>query len=81
MGRDSRLALTVALFVFAWLVPVSASSQEVTLRIAANVPANSPWDLGLKRMAAAFDSESNGRVRVEFPRRPTSPRNRTSSRG
>ena len=36
MGRDSRLALTVALFVFAWLVPVSASSQEVTLRIAAN---------------------------------------------
>src|SRR5208337_4799470 len=43
------------------------SAQAVTLRIAANVPINSPWDLGLKRLAAEFDRISGGEVRIEFP--------------
>jgi len=42
-------------------------AQVVTLRIAANVPTNSPWDLGLKRLAAEFDRISGGKVRIEFP--------------
>jgi TRAP-type transport system periplasmic protein len=43
------------------------SSQAITLRMAANVPANSPWDLGLKRMAAEFDRVSEGKVKIVFP--------------
>ncbi len=43
------------------------SAQTVTLRIAANVPTNSPWDLGLKRLAHEFDRVSGGRVRMIFP--------------
>ena len=35
--------------------------------MAANVPANSPWDLGLKRMAAEFARVSGGRVKISFP--------------
>ena len=44
-----------------------ATGQAVVLRIAANVPTNSPWDLGLKRMAAEIERESGGKVRIEFP--------------
>jgi TRAP-type C4-dicarboxylate transport system substrate-binding protein len=35
--------------------------------MAANVPANSPWDIGLKRLAADFDRVSGGRVKIVFP--------------
>ena len=44
-----------------------AQSPPITLRIAANVPASSPWDLGLKRLALEFDRISAGRVRLIFP--------------
>ena len=43
------------------------SSQPLALRMAANVPANSPWDLGLKRLAAQFARVSGGRVTIVFP--------------
>jgi TRAP-type transport system periplasmic protein len=63
MGRRTISALVLmALFSTAAL-----PAQVITLRIAANVPANSPWDLGLQRMAAEFDRVSQGRVRVVFP--------------
>jgi len=35
--------------------------------MAANVPVNSPWDLGLKRLAAEFDRVSGGQVKLVFP--------------
>jgi TRAP-type transport system periplasmic protein len=59
--RTALLALLVA------ALGAGASAQAVTLRMAANVPANSPWDLGLKRMAAEFDRVSEGRVKIVFP--------------
>lgn len=43
------------------------SAQTLTLKMAANVPASSPWDLGLKRLAAEFDRVSGGRVKIIFP--------------
>jgi TRAP-type transport system periplasmic protein len=57
------LALALALVLPAW----SLSAQTITLRMAANVPANSPWDLGLKRLAADFDKTSGGKVKITFP--------------
>jgi TRAP-type transport system periplasmic protein len=59
--RTALLALLIA------ALGTGASAQAVTLRMAANVPANSPWDLGLKRLAAEFDRVSEGRVKVAFP--------------
>ena len=35
--------------------------------MAVNVPTNSPWDLGLQRLAAEFYRVSEGKVRLEFP--------------
>jgi TRAP-type C4-dicarboxylate transport system substrate-binding protein len=61
--RYATLAIMLSI-----LGPVAGySAQAVTLRIAANVPTNSPWDLGLKRLAAEFDRISGGEVRMEFP--------------
>jgi TRAP-type C4-dicarboxylate transport system substrate-binding protein len=61
--RNAALALALAMFL-----PASGlSAQAVTLRMAANVPANSPWDLGLKRLAAEFARVSGGRVKIVFP--------------
>jgi TRAP-type transport system periplasmic protein len=61
--RNAALALALAV-----LLPASGlSAQTLTLRMAANVPANSPWDLGLKRLAAEFDRVSGGRVKIAFP--------------
>jgi TRAP-type C4-dicarboxylate transport system substrate-binding protein len=60
------LGLLFAIFFVA--IPVRPSAaQELTLRVAAFVPANSPWDMGLKRLAADFERISGGRVRVAFP--------------
>jgi TRAP-type transport system periplasmic protein len=59
--RTAALALLVA------ALGAGASAQAITLRMAANVPANSPWDLGLKRLAAEFDRVSEGRVKITFP--------------
>ncbi len=61
--RNAALAFCLSLLVSA----TGLTAQTLTLRIAANVPANSPWDLGLKRLAAEFDSVSAGRVKIAFP--------------
>ncbi len=55
-------------FILGMLLAAAAavSSQTVTLRMAANVPANSPWDIGLKRLASEFTKISNGKVKITF---------------
>jgi len=45
----------------------AAFAAPLTLKMAANVPVNSPWDIGLKRLAADFDRVSGGQVRLIFP--------------
>jgi TRAP-type transport system periplasmic protein len=68
-----KLRRAVTALAFAALLPAAGlsvaglSAQVLTLKMAANVPANSPWDLGLKRLAAEFDRVSGGRVKVAFP--------------
>jgi TRAP-type C4-dicarboxylate transport system substrate-binding protein len=65
--RKPALALLLSVLVSAVWLPASAGAQTLTLRMAANVPANSPWDLGLKRLAAEFVRVSGGRVKIVFP--------------
>jgi TRAP-type transport system periplasmic protein len=60
------LSLAFAL-TFAFAAADSLGAQTTTLRIATNTPAGSPWDIGLRRMAAEFDKASNGRVKLVFP--------------
>ncbi len=55
---------TTALLLSILLLPLGA---QVTLKIAAYVPPNSPWDAGLKKLAADFERISDGKVRLAFP--------------
>jgi len=64
MQRSPALLL---LLVLSLAAPLLAASQELTLKVAAFVPQNSPWDTGLKRLAADFERISGGRVRMTFP--------------
>ncbi len=41
-------------------------APTITLKMATNAPMNSPWDLGLRRLAAEFDRVSGGRVKIAF---------------
>ena len=63
--RNAALALLLS--ALASLAPGALCAQTLTLKMAANVPANSPWDLGLKRLAAEFARVSGGRVKISFP--------------
>jgi len=63
IGRKAVLAL----FLSVMSSLASLSAQALTLRVAANVPVNSPWDLGLRHMAVEFDRQSQGRVKLVFP--------------
>ena len=66
-ARNVAIALLLSVLVPAAGLAPRAEAQTLTLRMAANVPANSPWDLGLKRLAAEFDRVSGGRVKIVFP--------------
>ncbi|HTX72439.1 MAG TPA: TRAP transporter substrate-binding protein DctP [Rectinemataceae bacterium] len=68
MLRSTRIAAARSLAI-AVLLALGAflPAQTITLRMAAYVPANSPWDIGLKRLAADFDRISGGTVRIVFP--------------
>ena len=66
-GNKTAVALLLAALTAVVGFPAAAGAQTLTLRMAANVPANSPWDLGLKRLAAEFDRTSGGRVKIVFP--------------
>lgn len=50
------------------LAVVYGFSQDIVLEIGSTAPANSPWDLGVKKIAAEWSKVSGGRVRVVFPR-------------
>lgn len=54
----------ISLLLALMLLPLGA---QITLKVAAFVPQNSPWDAGLKRLAADFERVSGGRVRLAFP--------------
>jgi TRAP-type C4-dicarboxylate transport system substrate-binding protein len=62
--KTRGLALSL---ILAAAVAAPASSQVLTLKVASFAPANSPWELGLKRLAVDFDRLSEGRVRLAFP--------------
>jgi TRAP-type transport system periplasmic protein len=63
--RRNPAALAAILILL--VAAAGASAQTVTLRMAANAPTGSPWDFGLKRLAAEFDRVSGGKVRLVFP--------------
>lgn len=65
MKRSSTFA---SLFAAAFLAAAAGvGAQTLTLRVASYVPANSTWDIGLKKLAADFDRISGGRVKLVFP--------------
>ena len=67
IARAATLALLLTILAPLAGHPAEAGAQVVTLRMAVNVPTNSPWDLGLQRLAAEFSRVSEGKVRLEFP--------------
>ncbi len=67
MIRLSRFAFAALIVAAAAALAAPLSAQTITLRMAAYVPANSPWELGLRRIAADFDRISGGTVRITFP--------------
>jgi TRAP-type C4-dicarboxylate transport system substrate-binding protein len=63
-----KISTLVFCVFFAAFGSISGLTAETTiLRMASNVPAGSPWDIGLRRLAAEFDQVSGGRVKVVFP--------------
>ncbi|MDP3177391.1 MAG: TRAP transporter substrate-binding protein DctP [Spirochaetaceae bacterium] len=66
MTRRNSTILAIAVLACA-CEGLGAGAQSLTLKMAANVPANSPWDLGLKRLAAEIDKASGGTVKIAFP--------------
>ncbi len=64
-GKDLPMKRYAISLIFALLfLPLGA---QITLKVAAFVPQNSPWDAGIKRLAADFERVSGGRVRLAFP--------------
>ncbi len=61
----TRRSIATALIIAALGTGIAA--QTITLKMAANVPANSPWDLGLKKLASEFARVSGGKVKIAFP--------------
>jgi TRAP-type transport system periplasmic protein len=70
ISGNAALALVLVILApvagYPAILSAQAGAQVLTLRMAANVPTNSPWDLGLQRMTAEFDRASGGRVRIAF---------------
>ena len=68
-ARNGVLVLLLSVIVPLAGLPVFAGAPAIalTFRMAANVPANSPWDLGLKRLAAEFSRVSGGQANIVFP--------------
>jgi len=64
----ARRAIAVVLAIVSAIGAASASAQEVILQIGSSAPINSPWDIGLKKMASEWSRVSGGRVKLSFPR-------------
>jgi TRAP-type C4-dicarboxylate transport system substrate-binding protein len=63
--KRKNAVLAICLLVLGSAAGLAA--QVLTLRMAANVPTGSPWDIGLHRLAGEFARISGGRVRMTFP--------------
>lgn len=63
-----RTALLLLFCVFAVLATTGVAAQTVVLQIGSSAPVNSPWDLGLKKIAAEWARISGGKVRIVFPK-------------
>lgn len=61
-----RQHIIIAILAIA-LASAPLAGQPLTLKVATFVPTNSPWDIGLKKLAAEFDRISGGRVKLSFP--------------
>jgi len=59
---------TLTALVLSIVAAATLAADPVTIQIGANVPANSPWDLGLKKLAAEWSRISGGAVRMVFPK-------------
>ncbi len=66
-SRNVAFAILMSILAPAAGLSAKADAQTITFKMAANVPANSPWDLGLKRLAAEFSRVSGGQVNIVFP--------------
>lgn len=60
---------TIAAALSAFLaVSAPAFGQDIVLEIGSTAPANSPWDVGVRKIAAEWSKVSGGRVKVVFPK-------------
>lgn len=66
--KRTSIALAAAALCLAALSPQRIAAQTITLEIGAAVPANSPWDLGLRRIAAEWSRITGGRVQMVLPK-------------
>jgi TRAP-type C4-dicarboxylate transport system substrate-binding protein len=46
----------------------TVSAQDIVLQIGSAAPINSPWDLGLKKIASEWSKISGGKVKMVFPK-------------
>lgn len=66
--RLAHAALAIALLC----MPLAgAAAQAISLEIGAAVPAGSPWDMGLRKIASEWSRISGGRVKLVFPKSMT----------
>ena len=42
------------------------ADEQITLKIATVAPANSPWDVELRKLASEWTKITNGAVRIQF---------------
>jgi TRAP-type C4-dicarboxylate transport system substrate-binding protein len=56
------------MILFVALGVQNASSQQIVLQIGSSAPINSPWDSGLKKLAAEWSRISGGQVKIVFPK-------------
>ncbi|MDX9898268.1 MAG: TRAP transporter substrate-binding protein DctP [Spirochaetia bacterium] len=62
------MRMTILASCIALSLGASLGAQSVVLQVGSNAPVNSPWDLGLKKLAAEWSSISGGRVKMVFPK-------------
>jgi len=61
-------ALLAAILATASMGTHAILAQDVVLQIGSAAPINSPWDLGLKKIASEWSKISGGKVKLVFPK-------------
>lgn len=59
-------AMTIAACLLVGMGAHWIPAQEIALEIGSSAPVNSPWDIGLKKIAAEWSKASDGRVKMVF---------------